>query len=241
LELELTADWPTHTEALKSWAKQLNEAQGFHRWSDRGGWPSAEYVVKPGDSLIKIRKHIIAERPELNLCTGLIARANQLRDENQIRPGDKLRIPLDPVHTRVDLSARFLLYYHGEEMVCAWPVTIGRDGRTIPGEYTVGANKPGKNAKAKNPPWWYQKSGYEPVADDADPSGRGYIAFGHPENPLGTRWIEWKPSNGLGFHGTKEEGLIGEEASQGCIRLRNQDVEVLYDILPEGSPILVQP
>jgi len=235
IELELAADWPTHIDALKSWAKQLNDAQGFHRWSERGGWASAEYVVKPGDSLVAIRKRVIEDHPGLNICTGLIARANQLRDENSIRPGDKLRVPLDPVHTRVDLSARFLLYYHGEEVVCAWPVTIGREGRTIPGEYTVGGDK------QKNPPWWYQKSGYEPVAADADPSGRGYIAFGHPENPLGTRWIEWDGSKGLGYHGTNEEDLIGEEASQGCIRLRNQDVEALYDILPVGSSILVQP
>jgi hypothetical protein len=220
LEFELAADWPTHTEALKNWAKQLNNAQGFHRWSERGGWASAEYVVKPGDSLVAIRKRIITDHPELNICTGLIARANQLRDENSIRPDQKLRIPLDPVHTRVDLSARFLLYYHGEEVVSAWPVTIGREGRTIPGEYSVG--------EKKEDPMWF-------------PKGRAPVPFGDPENPLGTRWIAWDGSNSLGYHGTSEEDRIGEAASDGCIRLRNQDVEVLFEILPKGSPISVDP
>ena len=235
LEMELDAEWPTHKEALETWAKQLKDAQGFHRWSARGEWASAEYEVRSGDSLVAIRKRVIEDHPGLNICTGLIARANQLRDENSIRPGDKLRVPLDPVHTRVDLSARFLLYYHGEEVVSAWPVTIGKDGRTIPGEYVVGKNK------QRNPAWWYQKSGYEPVAADADPHGRGFITNDHPENPLGSRWIPWDGTRGLGYHGTNDEESIGDEASQGCIRLRNRDVEELYDILPVGSSILVQP
>ena len=235
LEMELDAEWPTHKEALETWAKQLKDAQGFHRWSARGDWASAEYEVRSGDSLVAIRKRVIENHPGLNICTGLIARANQLRDENSIRPGDKLRVPLDPVHTRVDLSARFLLYYHGEEVVSAWPVTIGKDGRTIPGEYVVGKNK------QRNPAWWYQKSGYEPVAADADPHGRGFITNDHPENPLGSRWIPWDGTRGLGYHGTNDEESIGDEASQGCIRLRNRDVEELYDILPVGSSILVQP
>jgi len=220
LELELTADWEAHVGALSSWAKQLNEAQGLYRWSEKGEWTSIEYEVQAGDSLVAVRKHVIAERPELNLCTGLIARANQLRDENTIYPGQKLRIPLDPVHTRVDLSARFMLYYHGDEVVCAWPVTIGREGKTKPGDYTVG--------QKKERPMWF-------------PQGRPPVPFGEPENPLGTRWIAWDGSNGLGYHGTSEAEQIGKEASDGCIRLRNRDVEVLFEILPVGSPIVVQP
>ena len=233
LELELSADWPTHTEALKSWAKQLNDAQGFHRWSEHGKWPSAEYVVKPGDSLVAIRLRVIADHPGLNVCTGLIARANQLRDENSIRPGDKLRVPLDPVHTRVDLNARFLLYYHGEEIVCAWPVAIGKDGKTRPGTYSV------KDDKKEKPTWFYRKAGYEPK--DKEEGRDGYISYGHPENPLGTRWIGWRGSSGLAFHGTWEPETIGQAASMGCVRLRNEDVEELFEILPVGAPIFVLP
>jgi len=73
------------------------------------------------------------------------------------------------------------------------------------------------------------------------PKGRAPVPFGDPENPLGTRWIAWDGSNSLGYHGTSEEDRIGEAASDGCIRLRNQDVEVLFEILPKGSPISVDP
>ena len=130
------------------------------------------------------------------------------------------RIPLDPVHTVVDLSARLLLYYHGDEVVCAWPVTIGREGRTIPGAYEAG--------QKKEEPMWF-------------PRGREPVPYGEPENPLGTRWIAWEGPHGLGFHGTSEEDQIGEEASDGCVRLKNKDVEELFEILPVGSDIVVQP
>jgi hypothetical protein len=232
LEFELMADWDAHTEALVSWAKQLEGVQGFHRWSAKGEWASLECEVRPGDSLVRIRKRVIQERPELNICTGLVARANQLRNANSIQPGQKLRIPLDPVHTLVDLSARFLLYYHGDEVVCAWPVAIGRDGLTIPGEYTVKADK-------KEDPAWFFPGDFVP--QDKRERGVGYLPFGHPENPLGTRWIGWKGSQGLAFHGTWEPETIGTAASKGCVRLKNKDVEDLFEILPVGSPILVQP
>lgn len=220
LELELTADWDPHLEVLCGWAKKLNDSQGFHRWNKGGEWSFLEYEVQPGDSLVAIRKRLVKERPGLNICTGLIARANQLRDENSIQPKEKLRIPLDPVHVLVDLSARFLLYYHGDEVVCAWPVTIGREGKTIPGHYKVG--------QKKAEPMWF-------------PQGQRPVPFGEPENPLGTRWIAWEGSNGLGFHGTSEDDQIGEEASDGCIRLWNWAVEELFEILPMGSDIRVQP
>jgi hypothetical protein len=220
LEAELSADWEPNIEALTKWGAKLNEAQRFHRWSEKGEWPSLEYVVQSGDSLVAIRKKVIAENPHLNLCTGLIQRANQLRDGNSIHPGQKLRIPLDQVHTLVSLKARFLLYYHAEEVVAAWRVTIGRENRTVPGEYTAG--------EKQEEPMWFRK-------------GEANVPFGDPENPLGTRWIAWNGSNGLGFHGTWEPEKIGQAASDGCIRMKNEDVEVLFEVLPRGSHIVVLP
>jgi len=37
------------------------------------------------------------------------------------------------------------------------------------------------------------------------------------------------------IHGTHEEGLIGQKASHGCIRMFNQDVIELYDLVSEGT------
>lgn len=39
------------------------------------------------------------------------------------------------------------------------------------------------------------------------------------------------------IHGTSEEGLIGQPASKGCVRMYNRDVIELFDRLPEGALI----
>ena len=41
------------------------------------------------------------------------------------------------------------------------------------------------------------------------------------------------------IHGTSEEGYIGEPASHGCIRMKNKDVVNLYDLVGEGTPVLI--
>ena len=77
------------------------------------------------------------------------------------------------------------------------------------------------------------------------PIGQPPVPYGDPRNPLGTRWIGWVPvqggKSGLGFHGTNEPATIGAAGSDGCVRLRNEDVEQLYKILPRGCRIIVQP
>jgi lipoprotein-anchoring transpeptidase ErfK/SrfK len=124
----------------------------------------------------------------------------------------------------VDLSAMWALYMVNGEVVDAWEVGVGKAGSdSRPGSYSVGL-------KQKDPMW--------------SPVGREPVPFGDPENPLGTRWLAWfedgKPTT-LGFHGTNDPTSVGRRVSEGCIRLRNEDVEVLYDILPIGAAVEVVP
>jgi lipoprotein-anchoring transpeptidase ErfK/SrfK len=43
------------------------------------------------------------------------------------------------------------------------------------------------------------------------------------------------------IHGTNHEDQIGAPASHGCIRMRNADVAELFDLISEGTPVLIQP
>lgn len=43
------------------------------------------------------------------------------------------------------------------------------------------------------------------------------------------------------IHGTPEEGLIGQPASHGCVRMRNADVIELFDLMPEKSLVKINP
>ncbi|MBD3307946.1 L,D-transpeptidase family protein, partial [candidate division KSB3 bacterium] len=42
------------------------------------------------------------------------------------------------------------------------------------------------------------------------------------------------------IHGTPEEGLIGQPASHGCIRMDNRDVIDLFDQVNEGTFVEIQ-
>ncbi len=54
------------------------------------------------------------------------------------------------------------------------------------------------------------------------------------ENPLGTRWLSLT-EKGYGIHGTSEPRSIGQRASHGCIRMRNRDVEELFELVRVGD------
>ena len=53
-------------------------------------------------------------------------------------------------------------------------------------------------------------------------------------NPLGTRWLGLN-RKGYGIHGTDNPRSIGHAQSQGCIRLRNADVERLFEHVRAGD------
>lgn len=39
------------------------------------------------------------------------------------------------------------------------------------------------------------------------------------------------------IHGTNQEALIGHPSSHGCVRMRNAEIIVLYDLVPVGTPV----
>jgi lipoprotein-anchoring transpeptidase ErfK/SrfK len=69
------------------------------------------------------------------------------------------------------------------------------------------------------------------------------IPGGDPRNPLGSRWIGFDAMNTdgriYGVHGTNQPWTVGKYISNGCVRLKNADVERLYNKVPTGTKILV--
>ncbi len=70
-------------------------------------------------------------------------------------------------------------------------------------------------------PTWYTKGRIVPP-------GKG--------NPLGTRWLGLS-IKGYGIHGTNAPSSIGRNASHGCIRMRNRDVEKLFEMVSVGDAV----
>jgi hypothetical protein len=54
---------------------------------------------------------------------------------------------------------------------------------------------------------------------------------------LGTRRLEL--GDGYGIHGTDEPQTIGQSVSHGCVRMRNEDIEKLYPMVPVGTAVYI--
>jgi lipoprotein-anchoring transpeptidase ErfK/SrfK len=74
-----------------------------------------------------------------------------------------------------------------------------------------------------DPPWYSQE---------------GLIPPDDPRNILGSRWLGFDLP-GYGIHGTTDPASIGKPVTQGCVRLANADVEELFILLPEGTPVTI--
>lgn len=71
------------------------------------------------------------------------------------------------------------------------------------------------------------------------------IKGGDPHNPLGTRFLGFSVYSGdnanvWAIHGTNEPELIGKWVSDGCIRLKNADVEKLYEQVKAGMTLEIR-
>lgn len=122
----------------------------------------------------------------------------------------------------VDLSEATLYLYWGNQVITHYQVAVGQPGWETP----VGSFKVQK--KLRNPMW------QQPITGELIKTG--------PENPLGNRWIGfWADGrHQIGFHGTNKEQSVGQPVSHGCLRMRNPDIQALYEQVVIGTPIVVR-
>jgi lipoprotein-anchoring transpeptidase ErfK/SrfK len=134
--------------------------------------------------------------------------------------------PPPPFAVIVRLSEFRLDLYEGSHLRRRYLVGVGQlRFPTPPGVYHV-------KSKAKNPSWNNPGSAW----------ARGmpaHIGPG-PRNPLGTRALRLDRES-LVIHGTPHESSVGHRASHGCMRMRKADVEELFDIVPQGTPVFIVP
>lgn len=170
---------------------------------------SVEYTVRPGDSLDRIAR-------DYKTTVELIKRSNGLANET-IFPGKKLKVWTQGFSIVVDKSQNLLFLKSKEEVVKTYPVATGKNNSTPVGTFRI-------IEKIVNPPW------YKP--------GGGIAPAGTPENILGTRWMGWD-KQGFGIHGTTDPKSIGSQATAGCVRMANSDVEELYSIVAQGTEVTI--
>lgn len=53
--------------------------------------------------------------------------------------------------------------------------------------------------------------------------------------------LDARPHKGIGIHGTHAPESIGTRATEGCIRLRNEDLDALHAYVKEGMRVTIEP
>jgi L,D-transpeptidase ErfK/SrfK len=126
----------------------------------------------------------------------------------------------------VRLSDFRLDLYNGTDIVRDYPVGIGKINYPTPtGAFYVAS-------KARNPTWWNPGSAWARGMPRYMPPG--------PRNPLGTRALRLD-RDAIVIHGTPQPNTIGTRASHGCVRMLREDVEELFELVPEGTAVFILP
>ncbi|MCM3630817.1 LysM peptidoglycan-binding domain-containing protein [Paenibacillus glycanilyticus] len=197
--------------------------------------PSGEgrhHVVK-GDTLYSLSvryfkpqdyQKALAQTNGINTASGRIQAGQELqipnpyymaRSESTASAAAPAKLSID-----IDITRNKLYVKAGGAIKKTFDIASGRKaGLTPTGSFEI-------MTKIENP--WYSAKG---------------IPGGDPKNPLGSRWLGLSVPNTqgtkYGIHGTNAPASIGTNASAGCIRMLNEDVEWLYDAVPNGTKVRI--
>ncbi len=177
--------------------------------SNKASSQTVSYEVQMGDTLGKLAQNY-------GTTIGLIKERNNLKND-VIQIGQQLSIWAGKFNIFVSKSKNILELKDNNVIVKTYTVSTGKDTSVTPvGEFTI--------VDKLIDPVWFNKGVTVPA--------------GSPANALGTRWLGFNlPSYGI--HGTIEPKTIGSHETAGCVRMRNEDVEELYSIVPTGTKVII--
>jgi len=152
--------------------------------------------------------------------------------------GQQAAPPL-PVDARVDLvvvkkGARTLELYRGADQIRAYRVSLGRDphgpkqregdGRTPEGRYTLDYRKANSS---------FHRS--------------LHISYPSPSDAAAARVKELAPGGLIMVHGIRNGlGFVGRlhtlvDWTDGCIAVTDREIEEIWRVVPDGTPIVIEP
>jgi len=177
--------------------------------SNKASHQTVSYEVQMGDTLGKLAQNY-------GTTIDLIEKRNNLKND-VIQIGQQLSIWTGEFNIFVSKSKNILVLKNNNEIVKTYTVSTGKDTSVTPvGEFTI--------VDKLVDPVWFNKGVTVPA--------------GSPTNALGTRWLGFNlPS--YGRHGTIEPKTIGSHETAGCVRMRNEDVEELFSLVPSGTKVII--
>jgi LysM repeat protein len=200
----------TTSEDIKAIDKRIEKLNLKILFSDIVEKGDLLYEVQKGDNLGEIASRF-------GTTVELIKRANGLTSD-MIKVGDVLKISQADFSVAVDKSQNVLLLKRNGEIIKKYVVSTGKDNSTPVGTFKI-------VTKLKDPTWFRKDIGVIVPPDS-------------PDNILGSRWLGFDLS-GYGIHGTTDPKSLGSHETKGCVRMKNEDVEEIFAILPRGSQVTI--
>ena len=147
----------------------------------------------------------------------LLQKSNGISGD-KIYPGMKLKVTRAKFSILVEKQANRLILFVDGKPLKTYKVATGVEGSTPEGTFKI-------INKLKDPAWFHAGAVVPPD---------------HPGNILGSRWLGFDLP-GYGIHGTTLPQTVGTQASKGCIRMLNTDVEEIYTLVSTGTEVVVKP
>ena len=203
-----------------TWYKAADIASNVNTRLMNSSAPSprkTKHIVRSGDALSRLARN--------KTTVQHIQKANKIPlDTEKIFVGQSLRYFAGTWTIEAYKSEFILIIFLDGKFFKYYKIGIGKEDRTPVAQFTI-------VSKIVEPTW-----------EKGDGTS---IEFGDPTNPLGTRWLQLKSEarpdlTGYGIHGTIDPSSIGKPSSQGCLRLKNSDVEELYDIIPYNVQVNIK-
>ncbi|MGL4613178.1 MAG: L,D-transpeptidase family protein [Shewanella sp.] len=207
---------------------------------------ATEYPLPPSSSRLIGENHYytvpegkhtledIAAQFQLGLSN--LMEANPGVDPFLPRPGTKLLIPHQLILPKAPREgivinvAEMRLYYYpkGKKTVEVLPIGIGQIGKDTPENWVTSVQR-----KRANPTWTPTPRIRKEYAAKGEILPAVWPAG--PDNPMGLYALYI--GNLYAIHGTNASFGIGLRVSQGCVRLRNDDIEHLFKTVPIGTRV----
>jgi len=205
---------PEQKQTIKDEMAKLSKDWLFGPAAFPGDMLCDTYTVKSGDVL-----DIIGRR--LKVPHEILMQVNGIQRARGLQAGHPIKVIHGPFHAKISRSTFTLDLYLQDMYVRSFRVGLGAPSMETP----TGLWRVKEGGKLVQPPWYDKRTNRTYKATD-------------PDYPLGTRWIALdgldgnaKGRTGFAIHGTKDPDQIGTAASQGCIRMQNNEVELMYSLL----------
>lgn len=227
---------PADRAVIRAQMAALNETLFFGPAPAKNDPLTDIYTVQSGDVLVRL-----PFKQSLPTDYRFIQRINKMSSASNLRVGQRLKVVRVPIHAvvhkkdyRMDLWAGAPITGTGTKVgpdgqeegwtyIRSLPVGLGESDGTPEGLFVV---RP--KSKLINPKWVNPRTGEVFQPDD-------------PKNPIGEHWVgldgaddNTRRFTGYGIHGTIDPDSIGQQRSMGCVRMRADDVALVWELMVDS-------